>query len=269
MAWLSNVWKRRIPITIDNSTASTPADAQGIIPKDLPFFWDRIDASGNELRVTAADGVTLLTYDIVASGGGAFSKTNKDGRIDIDGMTLPASPNSMVLAWLYYDSTSNQGDGSSAVVIAAPKALYIVTGKPKRRRFAFMQHQAYATRPPFTLPKFTSEIRDHFIAYRDALRTRDGVKRQNEEPYYVTIDVVNESSVSQASMFAISETRFMGSEVDPTEIWVVAKVKAGTTNTVRTLLVRTSTVLPYAPSTVHQTLEMAIGFKVKDVVVTA
>ncbi len=267
MAWLSSVWKRRLAITIDNSTAATPADAQGNIPKDLIWFWSVIDTSGNELRVTAADGVTALTYDIVASGGGAFSKTNKDGRIDIDGMTMPAT-NSMVLAWLYYDSTSNQGDASSAVVIAAPRALYIEHGNPARDRYAMSYAPAYATRPRWTKPKFPAEVRQIFLAMRRALRERIGSQRLREEVWYASQGVVDSAGANAAALYTLSALRFVTDESDRKGIWVMATIQAGTDNAVYTLNFKVYTVLPYGTA-LNQTFQQAIGFRVDELFLTS
>ena len=60
MAWLDG-WLYRMPIAIDNTTAAATHDVTIPIPGDLDLFWDTIDSLGDELRLTNADGITVLT----------------------------------------------------------------------------------------------------------------------------------------------------------------------------------------------------------------
>ncbi len=273
--WLSPSFRKRLVLTGDNSSAAgATADFQGAIPaKDNLEFWDDIDTSGNELRVTAADGITPVTYDIDNNSGGAFNKTTKDGRISIDGATVPTTPNSMVAFWLYYNTASTQGDASSAVTIASPRALYVDTGlPPEMNRHPYRRPQAYATRTPDTKHKYTFENDECWISLRDALRGRRGAMRHFEEPWYATMGVLDEAGVSVASQFAIGDMRFVTNERERDEVWLVAKVKAGTSATVRTALVQLYTTRPPATGTtlaIHRQIEMRIGFKTQNIFLTA
>ena len=53
---------RRVSISLDGNGAS--ANYSVTIPSQLDDFWETVDASGAELRVTDADGVTVITYDL-------------------------------------------------------------------------------------------------------------------------------------------------------------------------------------------------------------
>ena len=98
MGWLDG-WGKRIPIAVDNSTPSALNDVSVPIPEDWDDFWDTIDSSGFEIRVTEADGITAVTaYQWDSSP--AFSKANKTGAIQIDGLTCHASDSGACLAWL-------------------------------------------------------------------------------------------------------------------------------------------------------------------------
>jgi hypothetical protein len=264
MAFYSADWKYRVALTIDNSTAAgATIDAEGTIPKSLDFFWGEIDTAGNELRITDAAG-NLLAYDIIATGGGAFSKTNKDGKIQIDGMTVPAATNSMVLAWMYYGSTSTQGDASVAVVIAAARTLSIEHGVPVTDVVPYRHPAAYASRTPTAGHKYTAEQRHLYVSFQHALRKRQGVSKLFEEPWYAACGVLDDAGASVAAMFTLSELRFVSSERDRNNVWVMFPLKAGTTGEPVTAFIKLWTVMPLS-SAIAQILEQRVGVKVSDI----
>jgi hypothetical protein len=100
-----SVWTKRRSITL-NCPSGPTLDHDIIIPPGWDNFWETIDSSGNELRVVDSLGV-VLDYGIDNGSGGAFSKTNRLGRLRLNNTTIVNSP-SIQCAWLYYGSTSNQ-----------------------------------------------------------------------------------------------------------------------------------------------------------------
>ena len=157
MGWFAagGIWRRRASISVDIAGA-TPVDVDVVIPKDWDDFWDVIDASGLELRAVWYDGQTVLSYSVDDGAGGAFDRTNRLGRIRIDGMTVPAAT-AVLQVWLYYDSSSAQGTGAVATVIAAARTGYIELGSPGQYQFTHMPQTARSLKPRSILHKTVNE----------------------------------------------------------------------------------------------------------------
>ena len=61
-----NLFTWRRPVAIDNSAGSSGSiDWTLTVPAFDDLFWGNIRSSAQDLRVTAADGVTLLTFEAV------------------------------------------------------------------------------------------------------------------------------------------------------------------------------------------------------------
>ena len=91
MAWLklsgsTLPFAARFPIAVDASAlgASTDKDVTVTIPKTLELFWALIQSSGDDIRITDADGITLVDYDwasfTYASRTGRWRYTARAGR---------------------------------------------------------------------------------------------------------------------------------------------------------------------------------------------
>jgi hypothetical protein len=66
MSWYDKDWKYRAPFTLHNASTGTARDGTFTVPADMGKFWDNVQADLDDLRVTAADGRTVLTYDIAS-----------------------------------------------------------------------------------------------------------------------------------------------------------------------------------------------------------
>jgi len=266
VGWLSTNWRRRAAITVDNSAGTaSPIDAQGSIPKDWDDFWGIIDASGNECRITAADGVTAVSYDIDKSGGGAFDKTNRDGRISIDATTAIPSGAAMVLFWIYFDSVSAAGDGSSVVAIASAKSLYIERSRPMGRVIPYEPQVPGSQRPKVTIHKQADEQVKVWIAIGHALHKRwtpgQGISSKHEEVWWTITRVDDTSGTDQAATLADQTlARFVE---HGQRMFIVHHVKAGTSATNYTIRPSIYTLLPYE-TTANQRLIASIGLSVRD-----
>src|SRR5690349_20093678 len=117
MSWFApaGLWRRRALISVD-IPGTSPVDVNVTIPREWDAFWETIDSSGNNLRLVWYDGQTVLTYALDDGSGGAFSKANRLGRFQIDGMVVPTTA-SMLAIWVYWDPSSNQSSGAAAVTI--------------------------------------------------------------------------------------------------------------------------------------------------------
>jgi hypothetical protein len=111
MSWYSSNWKFRYPMSAYIS--ASPSDVTITIPPTFQHFWDNVDATGDDVRVCDADGVTLEAFDLAAG----FDPTTRTGTVEIDNVTKTTSRT--VNFWLYY-GYSAATTGVSAFVPGAP-----------------------------------------------------------------------------------------------------------------------------------------------------
>lgn len=123
MSWRSALDTYRQPLSIDNTGGGAGAfDATIPIPADWDHFWTTVQSTGYDLRVTGADGVTVVTkLDI-----NGFNTTNKVGTLEIQD-TAPAA--GMLQYWLYWGD-STLGTGLTSFVPASAKSGYADLGAP-------------------------------------------------------------------------------------------------------------------------------------------
>lgn len=127
MSWLNGVWRRRIPITVDNNSGAGTVDVSVVLPSAWPQFWDEVDSAGDEIRITDSNGVTLLTYQL-----GAWNYAAKTATIEIDNWS-PSSADGTVVCWLYWSSTSAQGNAAGSFSPASAKTGSVLACQPPPR----------------------------------------------------------------------------------------------------------------------------------------
>lgn len=169
MSWYREsgyTWKQKYPVVIDNTGGSVSTiDATFTIPTTIDAFWTGIDTSGNEIRVTAADGTTKLTYKWTG-----FSKTNRTGTMQIDGFSAPGV--GMCVVWIYWDATGAPDGAAGSVTIAAAKSGYVVD-LVKRGIFVQVREQrAGDVRPATKFQKGSDETRKVLFDFSGMLGTR-------------------------------------------------------------------------------------------------
>ena len=119
MSWYSSNWSHRQAIVIDNLTGAGTIDVTASLPADFDPFWDNVLVSGNDIRVTLADGKTLATYDV-----DAFNAVNRAGIIEVDNLTATSS-DAMLVLWLYWGNPA-ASSATTTFTPSAPKTGYIV-----------------------------------------------------------------------------------------------------------------------------------------------
>lgn len=253
MSWgrFSNVVPTyRVSITIDSTASASAADAQILIPDTFTAFWDAIDASGNELRVTAADGVTLLVYQLAS-----FNKTNRTGYIQIDNFA-PAEAK-VCQVWLYYGLTPGTASGAGSFVYSASKTGYIYLGQPGSATRSIPERPG-ETQPRDVLSKTSAESVLVWFDFGPRLQARitpaDGYF-QFEEVYSVVYDV-QLATVSQAAMITATSPKIVAGR------FVQLLVGAGTSGSDYTVICTVNTRHP--PDTAAQTLQTRAIIKVRN-----
>jgi hypothetical protein len=257
MAWIrvgSTVPQFRRSISVDATAAATASDVQITIPSVLSEFWDVIDASGNELRVTDADGQTVLNYKVTGSISG-FDRTTRDGIIQIDNYDPAAVCVGQV--WLYYGITG-ASSGATSFTYAASRTGYLYPGAPISIISAAPQRPG-DTRPRDAISKAADEITWVWFDFHDLLQqltTPDGQQEQWEEldeiTYFVTL-----AGATQAGMVSASSVRVIGGR------YVQVLVQGGATGSSYTLVVQATTTYPTQQT--GRTLAARCLVRVKDV----
>ena len=62
MAWLGSDWLYRQPLTIANHSGVAAPEAVLAVPAAFGKFWENVDPNFNDIRITTADGITLLNW---------------------------------------------------------------------------------------------------------------------------------------------------------------------------------------------------------------
>lgn len=263
MAWLNEVWQSRAAISM-SCNGTNPSDFNITIPPEWDDFWDVIDASGNELRVTFSDGTEVLDYDVDDGAGGAFDATNRLGRIRIDGAAQPVITGT-VCFWIYYKSSSTQGDGSVAVTITSARSGYIVLTVPGKDAFVWTQQTPGLARPRDSITKGSAEKRHVWVAVGRAFSRLFGPGNGasvGEEAYYAKVQVVDSGGSDAASMYSATSPRFVWVKG---RLWVRVTVEGGTDGANYTII---ATIASYDPVVVEaaQILEQRIAVAVRDLI---
>jgi hypothetical protein len=276
MSWYDEDYQKRAAITVHEGTATATADVDITIPSDWDDFWDAIDSSGNELRITYADGYTLVPgYDVDKPGGGAFSKANRTGRLRIDAATFPNVGNTLVLFWVYYDTVSTQGDGSAAVTMASIKDGYIELGKPATDKHTSQRHPPGLSRPRRIVSKTAGETAVVSVDLARVLEQREtpfAGRRAHEEPWAVLHAALEQDGTTSATA-TIFPTNGAGSRYIETKgetgaersLWLKVPIAAGTNgdNYTVSLIVRT---LQPGGTAFYRQINDRIGVRVIDAV---
>ncbi len=268
MSWKSSVYQNRMAISAVNTAGGATKDIDVVIPADWDEFWDVIDATGLELRVTLADGYTAVPYSVDDGAAGTFSRSARTGRVRIDGATVTGTATECVLLWLYYNTTSTQGTGAVATTIAAQLTGVIERGQPSTWVATATTPRPGLTRPRSTFGKGTADQANLWLDITQLLENRgttSGGRYMFEEPVSVTYTVVDNAAAAQAGMIDTTMVRFVEIETGTggRRLFLRLRVKAGTDATQYTAVavITTATPLETPP---HRIITARAGFRVSD-----
>lgn len=247
MSWYRETgytWTRRWSLTVDNTGGGAGAiDISGAIPSDLEDFWNLIDTSGNELRITDPDGMTKLSYNIES-----FSKTNRTGTIEVDNYDAPGT--GLLHLFLYAGATGAPSGAAAAFVPASAKTLYIATCGPPRVGYPALRERPGDTRPRARLAKASDETIKVGVDFAAMLaqRVRPFQNRLLCDEIDYASYVVTLNGASQAGMITAASPRFFDGR------FISLDLKSGTDGSDYTVVptVRTTDGLVVTPRAILQ-----------------
>lgn len=232
MSWLSAADPYRMPLAVGAPEATGNQDVQFAIPADWEAFWSRVTATGADIRVTQADGVTALTFGL-----DSFDRDGKAGTVQIK--NVPVVDSKVGVVHIYWGDT----DGSMAatsVTLSSPLTAYLEQARPNAQRAVVVAPEAYDdTQPRARMSKGSAVVTTVWWDFREALLERAepsaGKNLLEEIERLDVVDVLDDSS-SQPNMLDVAATRFLDG-------WVATRLQGGTHNSDYTLLVRVVTTL--------------------------
>lgn len=213
----NNRFTYRRPIAIDNSGGASGAFGWSItLPKFDDLFWDNIRSSAEDLRITGADGQTIITFEAAS-----FSTSTRTVTIEVASDTAEAG-SAVLQRWMYWGNSTVAS--VSTPVTPGAKTGYLDLGRPTERQIKVRPERAGVQRWQGRVAKSASEQVWVYFDLRDVLQTfvdDYGRKFHYEEIAYVTYEVLS-GGAAQAAMVDATSVRFIDG-------WCRVLVKAGTT----------------------------------------
>lgn len=229
-------WKYRAAITVDVGSSTGARDVAVSIPATWDLFWSTVRSAGQDVRITAGDGVTLVPFDI-----DTFSTTNRTGTIEIDGYTVPGTGSRVYVLWIYW----GQADCSTAITpltISGADSGYIELSRPSTRLISCKPQRPGDTVARDRVAKGTAE--SVFIWFNASelmsQRREEYAKSIDYEGIsYVTADV-QAAGVTVGGMASVPSLRVVEYQ---DQLWVRHTVSAGVDDTDYTALLTITTTL--------------------------
>lgn len=199
---------RRASVSVNNTGGSASAiDISITIPKEWDQFWTEINQTdGRDIRICDADGVTVLTYQLVG-----FTLATRTLSIEVDGYSAPAGE--MCQLWLYWNNAAASSVAGSFVAAAAKTGTVHIC-EPAGKRIVATAERFKDQRPRNTLSKHSSESLYFTLDVGPLLNQRPMPyafkgHRECEEIDYVSYRVLA-AGVASGTMIDESLIRFVG-----------------------------------------------------------
>jgi len=229
MAWYDSAWLYRVPLTLANHSGVNEPEAQITIPKSAGHFWSKTLSTFNDVRLTAADGITLLDW---AFDGGTPSQANRTATIVVDDTdhnvaTLygNAAASASVGAWLYYgnseDGLASNANNSVDVNTGTAKTLLMPVGAASNMSNAYHAHaSAPGVDQAYPDSEFRKQVNDQTYIFWHMGRaigplSQPNHKRfDNEEIAYATAIIYDQDGADTTSaMTELNEIAILGNHV--------------------------------------------------------
>jgi len=220
-------WLRRAALLVDVGGGPT-IDVDAAL-SDLPdWFWENVLASGDDLRVTEADGVKAVPFEA-----DSFNATTRTGTIQIDNYTPDADAlNKHAVFWLYWSHTGTPATASTPVTVSGARASYFQPyTRPTLYRYTWRPERLGVTNPRKRITKQVGETIHVWWNLEAALSRMSAPQNgalRGEEIRWIAFDVTD-GGASQAGMFDATALRVLHPGLVRTQI------QAGTNATAYTL----------------------------------
>jgi hypothetical protein len=244
-------WAYREAIVIDCTAGGGTIDATCLLPKDWDLFWNNVKAAGADIRVTDADGFTLLTYDL-----NGFNSSTRTLTIEIDNYVSP-SATSMVVVWLYWGNSAAT-DASTVFAPAAAKTGTVNPSGPPKPIWKTAPERPGEVRAKQQMSKAAAEVVFVTFDFSDEMIKRvsplaDSYLLEEIDYFACTVEL---AGVNQTAMVDLPTQRL----VHP--YYVIGHIKGGTDAIDYRIKCRITTTDPAGRNRV---LERVVWLKVRDV----
>ena len=224
MAWLDENWLYRTPLTFANHSGVNAPEGQITIPKSMGKFWSNVLSSFNDVRITAADGVTLLDW---AFHGGTPSQANRTCTIQIDdtdhnvaSLYGNAVASASVGAFLYWGNSTNglaSNANNSINITTTPKTVHAEVADPTSSATNF-NLKCYMPSPDQLYPthRIRKQVNDNVRIYWDLSNCVSKLKRhnqhsmRNEEIAYVQAVIYDQDGADTTSAMTVLNSITIG-----------------------------------------------------------
>lgn len=268
MSWYSTTFLKRMEITVPNVAGDATIDVNVVIPPEWDDLWTNLtaigDTAGLSLRVVASNGVTLLNYSVDDGAGGAWSTSARTGRIQIDGVAVTATANTVISFWVYYYVTATTASGATATTIASAKTGYIDLGRPGPKSHVMRPLPVGATVPPKSYQKAAGESEDIWVDLSAILERSASAQREklrHEEPKHMIVTAVDEGGTPTTALYTVTACRWV--QQPDGRMYARIRVTAGSSGTNYTIIVTITTCIPNVGD--HRVLVERFGLHVQDV----
>jgi len=242
MSWYDEDQPHRRAISIDNSLAAGTVDVEITIPPEDELFWGSVQSDGDDVRVTDADGVTLLSYELTT-----WTYATRTAVLAIDALSIQATAG-VYKASLYFGDAA-AADASTTVTITSAVAGYIEQGSPRGAVYLVTAgpQPRNSTQPTVQLQKGADEIIVVWWRVDGILQRRpdEYEGRLLHEEMYGAQFAIETGGTPQASMIEQASQRFVEIAIaSERRQYVVMKAKAGTDGTDYTAILDVLTMIP-------------------------
>ena len=233
MAWLDTDWRFRAPIAINNIGGASTIDVSAEVPSAHDDFWSNVLDTGNDIRVTKADGSTLATYKVTG-----WNYANKAATIEIDNL-VPGSDHATCMAFLYWGKAGAASAAGSFTVSSAKTGKFEFSA-PTGWVLSGSREKAGRTTPTQVIAKTPNEQLHVFVDVTPNLALRTTPANGSslyEEIKWVQVQVTD-GGTPQAAMFDEGLTRFVEHR---TRRYIRCHIKAGSDTGIYTLEIKFKT----------------------------
>lgn len=188
MSWygqtgISERWTHRIAFVVYNASATGSYDMSVQIPADLDEFWEIVRSSGEDVRVTVADGLTPVSVYYIDS----LNTTTRVGTLKLQSQSLTTVKTTVF--WLYWGNASCS-TAMTSFSASSPKTAYFELAEPAGQIVPFSPVSPGETKPKKSISKTPSET--IFVWFDLKLMRRAstfGSSRLYEEPQEISYTI--------------------------------------------------------------------------------